>query len=175
MSTSRLLSLAALGILWPNVPTGRADLPPDAEKMLKKYQEETDAIKAKAEKDLKAKREKIIKDLQAMESDLIKAGKLKEAAAIAVRVRGLLGLVKPQPDPGTLSGFRGKVGETYHFQVTGNSAGGSVWGSGIYTDDSSLAMACVHAGILKNGETGVVKVTIIAGQNAYTGSTANGV
>ncbi len=79
------------------------------------------------------------------------------------------------PDPVTLTGYRGKNGQSYYFEVTGNSNGGTVWGSDVYTDDSSLARAAVHAGILKNGEKGVVKVTILPGQIAYIGSTRNGI
>jgi hypothetical protein len=45
----------------------------------------------------------------------------------------------------------------------------------MYTTDSRLAMAAVHAGILKDGETGVVKVKIVAGQASYAGSAKNGV
>src|SRR5262249_34260727 len=77
-------------------------------------------------------------------------------------------------DPGTLQNFRGQVGKTLLFEVTG-AANGAVWGTGVYTDDSSLATAAVHAGVLKAGEKGVVKVTIQAGQQAYQNSTQNGV
>src|SRR6185369_1403563 len=66
-------------------------------------------------------------------------------------------------DPGTLKNFRGQLGKTLLFEVTG-AANGSVWGSGVYTDDSTLATAAVHAGVLKVGEKGAVKVTILAGQ-----------
>ena len=65
---------------------------------------------------------------------------------------------------------------SFQVQVTG-SADGSVWGgdNGIYTDDSSVAAAAVHAGLLKNGETGVVLVRIVPPQDHYTGSNRNGV
>jgi len=56
-------------------------------------------------------------------------------------------------------------------------AGGTatVWGTDIYTDDSPLAAVAVHAGVLKEGETGIVRVTIFAGKDEYDGSTRNGV
>ena len=38
-----------------------------------------------------------------------------------------------------------------------------------------LATAAVHAGVLKDGETGVVKVKIVAAQGSYSGSAKNGV
>jgi hypothetical protein len=82
--------------------------------------------------------------------------------------------VEAQPDPGTLNGFRTKFGQTFYFQVTGTTSG-TVWGTGVYTDDSSLAAAAVHAGVLRAGKTGFVKVTILKGRESYTGSTRNGV
>jgi hypothetical protein len=80
-----------------------------------------------------------------------------------------------QPDPGNLKAYESRIGETFSFSVTGSAAGGSIWGTDIYTTDSRLATAAVHAGVLKEGETGVVKVKISAGQASYTGSTKNGV
>jgi hypothetical protein len=78
------------------------------------------------------------------------------------------------PDPGTLTGHRGDVGKSFLFEVTGANAG-PVWGTEVYTDDSSLATAAVHAGVLAVGQKGVVKVTILPGQADYTSSTSNGV
>jgi serine/threonine protein kinase len=80
----------------------------------------------------------------------------------------------PWPDPGDLSGFRGEAGKTFLFEVTGSTIG-SVWGSGVYTDDSALAAAAVHAGALKAGQKGLVRVTILPGRAGYAGSTSNGV
>lgn len=78
------------------------------------------------------------------------------------------------PDPGDLSGFRGQDGTVLKFEVTG-AVDGSLWGDGIYTDDSQLAVAAVHAGVLKPGETGIVTVEILPGQESYAASDANGV
>jgi hypothetical protein len=78
--------------------------------------------------------------------------------------------------PANMAEYRGQVGQVFKFRVTGSSEG-SVWGGadGIYTDDSNLAKAAVHAGILSVGQQGIVTVTILAGQPAYTASTQNGV
>ena len=78
-------------------------------------------------------------------------------------------------DPGALTGFRGQNGQSFTFEVTGNINAGSVWGSGPYTDDSMLAAAAVHAGVLADGQTGLVKVTILPGAGGYGGSDRNGV
>jgi hypothetical protein len=58
--------------------------------------------------------------------------------------------------------------------VTGAN-GGALYGTGVHTTDSSLATAAVHGGILKLGQTGVVKVTVIASPQQFVGSTQNGI
>ena len=75
-----------------------------------------------------------------------------------------------------LTGYRNRVGQVFEVRVTGSTRG-QVWGgsNGIYTDDSSLGAAAVHAGLLKPNEVGVLKVEILSGRNSYTGSTRNGV
>jgi hypothetical protein len=80
------------------------------------------------------------------------------------------------PNPGTLKAVpNASPGNVMLFEVTGALTGGSVWGSKTYTTDSDLAMAAVHAGVLRPGQTGVVKVTFYPGQNKYLGSFKNGV
>ena len=66
------------------------------------------------------------------------------------------------------------IGKMYAFKITG-AANGTVWGTGTYTSDSAIAHAAVHAGLVKLGEAGVVKVRIVPALNAYEGSTKNGV
>jgi hypothetical protein len=85
-----------------------------------------------------------------------------------------LQLTGEAPDPGNLDGLRGLIGKTFKYKVTG-TVNGHVWGSGAYTTDSELATAAVHAGILRAGQTGVVRVTIIPPPGAFGGSVQNGV
>jgi formylglycine-generating enzyme required for sulfatase activity len=92
-----------------------------------------------------------------------------------VRVANQAANGRAQPDPGRLMGFRESIGKTIAFNVTGTANGASVWGSNPYTADSQLARAAVHAGILKPGESGVVNVTILPGQQSYEGTAGNGV
>jgi hypothetical protein len=80
----------------------------------------------------------------------------------------------PLPDPGNLTGLQNQVGKRFAFKVTG-AANGGVYGTDVYTADSSLATAAVHAGVLKPGQTGVVRVKIVAPPAAYISSTRNGV
>lgn len=78
------------------------------------------------------------------------------------------------PDPGDLSGYRNRTNESFLFQVTGTTTN-HIWGTDMYTDTSPLATAAVHAGVLTNGQTGTVKVTVLPSQGAYPGSYRNGV
>jgi hypothetical protein len=78
------------------------------------------------------------------------------------------------PDPGSLSNYAQQTGKTFQFQVTGANQG-ALYGTDTYTTDSTLAKAAVHAGVLKQGQTGVVRVTILPAQATFTGSTRNGV
>jgi hypothetical protein len=70
--------------------------------------------------------------------------------------------------------YPAKLGCIYYFRVTGN-ANGTVWGTDVYTQDSSLATAAVHAGVLQNQQTGIVKITMLPGQPHYQGTMRNGV
>ena len=78
------------------------------------------------------------------------------------------------PDPGSLSNHQQFVGQSFLFKVTG-SADGSVWGTNVYTSDSALATAAVHAGIVKVGETGVVQVKIVSPPASFNGTARNGI
>jgi len=66
------------------------------------------------------------------------------------------------------------VGDIRYLYVDAKAAA-PIWGTNVYTADSSLEAAVVHAGLLKDGETGYVKVTVLPGQRHYQGTTRNGV
>jgi hypothetical protein len=55
-----------------------------------------------------------------------------------------------------------------------SGAAGSVWGTGVYTTDSSICGAAVHAGAVP-ASGGIVTVKKTAGCPSYTGGAANGV
>ena len=76
--------------------------------------------------------------------------------------------------PANLVGYRNKVGQTFQFNITG-STGGIVWGTDVYTDDSTVARAAVHAGVVAVGETKTVTITILGGQSSYAASARNGI
>lgn len=66
------------------------------------------------------------------------------------------------------------VGASYYFRVQGSNDG-PVWGADIYTGDSMLAPAAVHAGAVKAGETAIIKATVMKAPAQYRGSLRNGV
>lgn len=78
------------------------------------------------------------------------------------------------PAPRDAGPYRDQVGHSFLFELTG-LATGNVWGTDVYTWDSPLATAAVHAGLVAPGETATVKVTILPGQASYRGSHRNGV
>jgi hypothetical protein len=67
-----------------------------------------------------------------------------------------------------------EIGMTFYFRVCG-TAEGAVWGTDIYAGDSALATAAVHAGLVKAGESGFIKVTVVPPLTQYHGSQRNGV
>ncbi|MCL2088432.1 MAG: LCCL domain-containing protein [Oscillospiraceae bacterium] len=75
---------------------------------------------------------------------------------------------------GNVTHLRGQNDTTHEFYVIGTTSG-QVWGNDIYTDDSTIAMAAVHAGVLKDGESGTVTIRILPGRDSYEGTTRNGV
>ena len=68
----------------------------------------------------------------------------------------------------------GTVGATYYFRVRGETDG-PLWGTGVYTSDSSLSVAAVHSGLVRPGESAIVKVTNVAPLPDYKGSVRHGV
>jgi hypothetical protein len=89
--------------------------------------------------------------------------------------------VDPEPDvrnaladPGNVNAYAQQIGKTFAFRVTG-VVNNAVWGTDVYTTDSSLAAAAVHAGVLRPGQTGIVRVKIVPSPPAFQSSSRNGV
>jgi len=66
------------------------------------------------------------------------------------------------------------IGKVYKMTITGNS-GGTIWGTNIYTNDSYIPKAAVHAGVVTVGQTKEVYIKIVEGLNDYPATTQNGV
>lgn len=152
------------------------DLPESARKLFEGYLEEARIIRKKAEDDIASRGVALADSLQVLQDEFTRAAKLDEAVAIRDLIRRLQAArLKLLADPGTMSAYVSKIGETFLIEVTGRAHGGTVWGTELYTYDSRLAVAAVHAGALKDGETGVVAVTMHQSPQPHHASTANGV
>jgi hypothetical protein len=75
----------------------------------------------------------------------------------------------------TARDLRGRNGERFTFACPANGGAFTVWGTDVYTDDSSVCTAAVHAGVITFAGGGTVSIEIRAGQSAYSGTTRNGV
>ena len=118
---------------------------------------------------------KCLERLQKLQTVYTTTGRLDEAFVLRENIEEFQARQAGiEPDPGNLTALRDQVGKTHTFRVMGQLSG-SVWGSGVYTDDSALSAAAVHAGLLRDGQRGVVKVTLLPGQEHYEGSEANGI
>lgn len=174
---ARLVGEHAELLLRRSNPYRVADpLPADAQQLVEQLQEREAAIQARAAAESQAVREGVIAQMRVLLDRYTKAGDLDHALAIRDRIRALEPAVPfvARPSVPSLYEYRGQVGKTLTITVTG-SASGIVWGSDIYTDDSDVSTAAVHAGLLKVGETGAVTITILSGMPAYTGSSRNGI
>ncbi|WP_256569116.1 M57 family metalloprotease [Myxococcus qinghaiensis] len=90
----------------------------------------------------------------------------------------LVGAQTPQPPPSCSSfnfmSYRGQNGTQIRCNCPTASLGASVWGTDLYTDDSDVCTASVHAGVIAS-TGGQVTVTIQPGQGSYAGTSRNGV
>jgi hypothetical protein len=163
---------------WQRGETYSSDdnLPEEAKKLIAEQQAKEEAIRKEAEQRLRAMRSELYSKLRTLQNSYTKAGDLDRAVALRDQARRLeLFIAEARNDPGTMSAFRGESGKSFTFSVTGRR-NGTIWGDGnVYTDDSDVGVAAVHAGILRPGQQGLVKVTILPGKPAYTGSRRFGV
>jgi hypothetical protein len=68
----------------------------------------------------------------------------------------------------------GDIGKVYRMTITG-AIGGAIWGTDIYTSDTHIPTAAVHAGVITVGQTKEVYIKVVQGLSEYIGSTRNGV
>lgn len=74
----------------------------------------------------------------------------------------------------TAENHRGQNGKRFTYQCPGNGEPQAVWGTGIYTDDSSVCTAALHHGAIGLGG-GTVSIEIRSGMSSYRGSNSHGV
>ena len=111
-----------------------------------------------------------MKVIQELVSYFERRGKLRPAQIDRLMRQGLLATEAP----GSLVNLCKDIGQSYYFRVRGEDEG-SVWGTDIYTGDSALPAAAVHAGIVAVGESAVVKIAAVEPLSQYQGTTRNGI
>jgi hypothetical protein len=72
------------------------------------------------------------------------------------------------------SELEGEIGEVLTVSCPADCTNGIIWGTGVYTDDSAVCTAAIHAGALAE-EGGAVKVWILDGDDQYLSSEENGI
>ena len=72
-------------------------------------------------------------------------------------------------------GFKGEAGQTYKFRCPSNGTASVIYGSDVYTDDSSICTAAVHTGLITLRHGGVVTIEIRAGRSTYGSTTRHGI
>ncbi len=158
-----------------------SELREEAERECAAIRDRTDVAVARVEqtatRELAPLVRELVDSLRGMQERYIRDGKLDEALAIRARIRQLRSdLLGVRIDSGNLSEFTpADAGRVLLVEVLGRNDG-SVWGSEAYTADSRLATAVVHAGVLRDGERGLVRITLLDGDGlAFEGSTRHGV
>jgi hypothetical protein len=159
-----------------SAPPPTAELPAAAREIFKQHDEEVAAIQKKAEAKIKKRLDKVLVELKKVQDAYCKEAKLDEAVAVRDLIRALRdGTNGALPDPGNINNPATDIGKVFYYQVTGVDQGQAIWGSDVYTTGSHLGTAAVHCGLLKPGQKGIVKVTILPGQASYDATTRHGV
>jgi hypothetical protein len=80
--------------------------------------------------------------------------------------------------PTNMMAFQNQFGKEVVFTVSGaqpGAQGTGVWGTDIYTLDSNVGAAAVHAGLVKPGSTAPLKLRIVTSPAQFVGSFRNGI
>lgn len=75
----------------------------------------------------------------------------------------------------TATAQRGRNGQQFTFTCPPKGSARTAWGTDIYTDDSSICTAAVHAGLITFPAGGAVTIEIRPGERLYGGTSRNGV
>lgn len=95
----------------------------------------------------------------------------------------LMGLPQGEPGEGDAEACtlpaqaaEGSTGEVFgHTCPAGCDLSATIWGTDVYTDDSPICVAAVHAGVIDASSGGGVDIELLEGRDSYEGSTRNGV
>lgn len=92
----------------------------------------------------------------------------------------VIGLAEAPPPPtgpwaAHAMDHRGAFGEMFAYECPANGTSGPIWGSAIYTDDSSVCTAAVHMGLITFESGGTVRIVMRPGLSSYASTSLNGV
>lgn len=109
---------------------------------------------------------------------------LLAASAAALVAAGVATAVLAERDDGpvqrtgwdvTMAEFRGRDGLRVEVACPAGGAHGALWGTDLYTDDSSVCTAAVHTGRFAAKEGGTVTAVVRPGTASYAGTRRYGV
>jgi len=69
----------------------------------------------------------------------------------------------------------GEPGKTWKFKCPAAGKASAIWGTDVYTGDSSICTVAVHAGVITLDRGGTVTVELRPGESSYKGTKRNGV
>ena len=77
----------------------------------------------------------------------------------------------------TAKDYLEELGSKIKFKLPPNKDGfsGAVWGTDVYSYDSAIGAAAVHAGVITLEAGGEVTIEILEGASSYKGTTDNGI
>lgn len=113
-------------------------------------------------------------------------GRSPVSAPVPVETPGRAGEPTESPEPGrdevtpiawstAAVTFKGETGKTYTFECPENGTSGIIWGSDVYTADSSICTAAVHAGVITLEDGGEVTLEFRPGRQTYGSTVRNGI
>jgi hypothetical protein len=152
------------------------NLPAAAKEVFEQHEAEVAEVHKKAEAQFNKRMDKTLAELKKVQDAYCKEAKLDEAVAVRDLIRAIRGgASNALADPGYVNNQATDIGKVFYYEVIGVDKDQSIYGSDVYTTGSGLAMAAVHSGVLKAGQKGIVKVTILPGQDTYSASTRRGI
>ena len=69
--------------------------------------------------------------------------------------------------------YRGDIGDKHAYDCPAGGTPSPIWGTNLYTDDSSVCTAAVHAGLITFEQGGTVTIKIRPGDRDYQASVQN--
>jgi hypothetical protein len=112
------------------------------------------------------------KDTVSEETGSASSGSTRSASAEDIP-EGMRIITPEDPWAASLDSLDIEPGESFAMELPPGGSGYSIWGTYVYSGDSSIGTAAVHAGLLTYEEGGFVIVEVMEGRDYYLGSVMN--